>query len=159
MGGEDPLEKEVAPTPVLLPEKSHGQRGLAGLQSMGSPRVRHDWATKQQQKSNILLKNVILFLDFAHTPPPLVRFNFPFCTELETQGGGRWAVKIRSCQAEAWFWEANGIHFLWYKHRITRWWWKTSECRMTMKFEEPWGTSGTVDNFEIKQNSPKGVEI
>ena len=30
---------------------------------------------------------------------------------------------------------------------------------MTVKFEEPQGTSGTVDSFEIKQNSPKGVEI
>ena len=33
------------PTPVLLPGKSHGWRSLVGLQSMGSLRVRHDWAT------------------------------------------------------------------------------------------------------------------
>ena len=33
------------PTPVLLSGKSHGQRSLAGLQSMGSRRVGHDWAT------------------------------------------------------------------------------------------------------------------
>ena len=32
------------PTPVLLPGKSHGWRGL-GLQSMGSLGVGHDWAT------------------------------------------------------------------------------------------------------------------
>ena len=31
------------PTPVLLPEKSHGQRRLVG--SMESQRVRHNWAT------------------------------------------------------------------------------------------------------------------
>ena len=33
--GEDPLEKELEPTPVLLPGESHGQRSLAGY----SPRV------------------------------------------------------------------------------------------------------------------------
>ena len=33
------------PTPVLLPGKSHGWRSRVGLQSMGSPRVGHDWAT------------------------------------------------------------------------------------------------------------------
>ena len=33
------------PTPVLSPGKSHGQRGAGGLQSMGSLRVGHDWAT------------------------------------------------------------------------------------------------------------------
>ena len=30
------------PTPVLLPGKSHGQRSLVRLQSMGSLRVGHD---------------------------------------------------------------------------------------------------------------------
>ena len=32
-GQEDPLEKEMATTPVLLPGKSHGQTGLAGYSS------------------------------------------------------------------------------------------------------------------------------
>ena len=27
---EDPLEREMEPTPVFLPRKSHGQRSLAG---------------------------------------------------------------------------------------------------------------------------------
>ena len=30
MGREDPLEKQMAPTPVFLPGKSHGQRSLVG---------------------------------------------------------------------------------------------------------------------------------
>ena len=30
LGGDDPLEEEMQPTPVLLPGKSHGQRSLAG---------------------------------------------------------------------------------------------------------------------------------
>ena len=30
LGQEDPLEKEVLPTPAFLSGKSHGQRSLAG---------------------------------------------------------------------------------------------------------------------------------
>ena len=30
LGQEDPLEKEMATSPVFLPIKSHGLRGLAG---------------------------------------------------------------------------------------------------------------------------------
>ena len=37
--GKDPLEKEMATTPVLLPGKSHGQRSLVGY----SP-----WVAKSQ---------------------------------------------------------------------------------------------------------------
>ena len=37
-------EKEMAPTPELLPRKSHGWRSLVGYSPWGR-RVRHDWAT------------------------------------------------------------------------------------------------------------------
>jgi len=30
LGGEDPLEKEMATLPVFLPGESHGQRSLVG---------------------------------------------------------------------------------------------------------------------------------
>ena len=43
LGREDPLEKEMQPTLLLLPGESHGGRSLVG--SMGSQRVRHDRAT------------------------------------------------------------------------------------------------------------------
>ena len=39
-----PWRREWLPTPVLLPAESHGLRSLVG--SMGSQRLRHDWATK-----------------------------------------------------------------------------------------------------------------
>ena len=42
LGQEDPLEKGIAITPVLLPGKSHGQRSLVGY-SPWSYRVVHDW--------------------------------------------------------------------------------------------------------------------
>ena len=35
-GCEDPLEEEMLPTSVFFPGKSHGQRSLARLHSMGS---------------------------------------------------------------------------------------------------------------------------
>ena len=35
LGWEDPMEKEMQPTPVLLPGESHGQRSLAGYSPGG----------------------------------------------------------------------------------------------------------------------------
>ena len=35
LGWEDPLEKKMAPTPVLLPGKSHGPRSLTGHSPWG----------------------------------------------------------------------------------------------------------------------------
>ena len=35
LGWEDPLRKEQLPTPVFLPEESHGQRSLAGYSPRG----------------------------------------------------------------------------------------------------------------------------
>ena len=35
LGREDPLEKEMATTPVLLPGKSHGWRSLVGCSPWG----------------------------------------------------------------------------------------------------------------------------
>ena len=35
LGQEDPLEKEMQPTPVFLPGKSHGWRTLAGYSPWG----------------------------------------------------------------------------------------------------------------------------
>ena len=35
LGQKEPLEKEMAPTPVSLPGESHGQRSLAGYSPWG----------------------------------------------------------------------------------------------------------------------------
>ena len=35
LGQEDPLEKEMAPTPVLLPGESYGKRNLSGYSPWG----------------------------------------------------------------------------------------------------------------------------
>ena len=35
LGGEDPLEGAWQPTPVFLPQESHGQRNLVGCSAWG----------------------------------------------------------------------------------------------------------------------------
>ena len=42
VGQEVPLEKKWQPTPVFLPEKSHGQRSLVGYSPWGRKRVGRD---------------------------------------------------------------------------------------------------------------------
>ena len=49
LGWEDPLEKETAPTPVLLPGEFPGQESLVGYTPWGQKRVGHNLTTKQQQ--------------------------------------------------------------------------------------------------------------
>ena len=50
LGWEDPLEKEMQPTPVFLPGKSQEQRSLSGYSLWCCKRVRHNLLTKQQNK-------------------------------------------------------------------------------------------------------------
>ena len=55
LGLEDPLEEEMAVfTPVFLPEKSRGQRSLAGYHPWGH-RVGHDGATESTSSHHQLL--------------------------------------------------------------------------------------------------------
>ena len=42
LGWEDLLEKEIEPTQVFLPGKSHGQRSLAGYSLWAQRRAGHD---------------------------------------------------------------------------------------------------------------------
>ena len=43
-----PWRRKWQPTPVILPEKSDGQRNLAGYSPWDCKRVRHELVTKQQ---------------------------------------------------------------------------------------------------------------
>ena len=52
MGQEDPLEEEMAITPVFLPEKFHGQKSLAGCSPWGLKELdmtEHAWGTPLQK--------------------------------------------------------------------------------------------------------------
>ena len=50
LGRESLLEKEIQPTPVFLPGKSHGQRSLAGYSAWGRERVGHNLGTKHHHQ-------------------------------------------------------------------------------------------------------------
>ena len=58
LGGEDPLQKEMATCSIIfaLPRKFHGQRSLAGYSLWGHRRVGHNWATKQKQQQEFLIE-------------------------------------------------------------------------------------------------------
>ena len=53
LGREDPLEKGMATYPSIRAWKVPWTEERGGLQSRGSQRVRHDFATKQQQINNV----------------------------------------------------------------------------------------------------------
>ena len=73
LGQEDPLKKEMQPTPVLLPEKCHGQRSLVGASPQRGKRVRHDIVTKQQQQGignkDLGLPNSVRSRNLSSLPP------------------------------------------------------------------------------------------
>ena len=50
LGWEDPLEKEMQPTPVFLPGESHGQRTLIGYSPWG--RKESDMTERLKKKNN-----------------------------------------------------------------------------------------------------------
>ena len=57
-----PWRRKWQPAPVFLPEKSHGQRSLAGYSPWNHKRVREDLATEQQQKCSIMLMESSLII-------------------------------------------------------------------------------------------------
>ena len=54
LGWEDPLEKEMQPTPVFSPGESHGQRSLAG----NSPRGRQESDTTERLHFHFSLSSI-----------------------------------------------------------------------------------------------------
>ena len=61
LGWEDALEKAMAPTPVLLPGRSHGQRSLVGYSPWGRKEpTRHDWVTSFSLHMNSWASQVAL---------------------------------------------------------------------------------------------------
>ena len=51
-----PWSRKWQPIPVSSPEKSHGQRSLAGYSPWGHKRVRHDCMTEKQHKQMYLVR-------------------------------------------------------------------------------------------------------
>ena len=74
-----PWSRKQQPTPVLLPEKFHGQRSLVGCilrRGAGSQRVRHDWATEHTH-----IHITPWFLYFLHNWCPLLQIGLSFDRE------------------------------------------------------------------------------
>ena len=55
LGGEDPLEKEMAAYSSILSWKSHGQRSLVGYSPRGHERDGHNLVTKQKQHLKVTI--------------------------------------------------------------------------------------------------------
>ena len=64
LGWEDPLEEEMARTPVFLPGKSHRQRRLMGCNPWGR-KVGHDWAA--EHTTLMLLFSAVLLVAITET--------------------------------------------------------------------------------------------
>ena len=58
LGWEDPLEEEMAPTPVFLPGESHGQRSLVSYSPRGCKESDTTDHTHTQHTSNICREHV-----------------------------------------------------------------------------------------------------
>ena len=71
---KNPWRRKWQPTPVLLPEKVHRQRSLAGCSLWGRKRAGHDLGTKEQQdirriQSNLSVRSsVFLLVQFSSCP-------------------------------------------------------------------------------------------
>ena len=84
-----PWRRKWSPTPVFLPGESHGQRSLVGNSPPGHKRVRHNWATKQQDERLFIIFQVSN-LDFQKW---YVSPNSMFCfilQTLRTKKRGKW---------------------------------------------------------------------
>ena len=73
LGWEDPLEEQMQPTQVFLPEKSHGQRSLLGC--------------KELDTTELTCKTLQLYLNQPMCSPPPIPFTSllsrnNFCLEL-----------------------------------------------------------------------------
>ena len=74
LGWEDPLEEGTTTHSSIQPGESPWTEEPGGLQSMGSQRVRHDWATKQHSHVNVDLS-----VSFLHCYAGLI-YPFPCYT-------------------------------------------------------------------------------
>ena len=58
LGGEDPLEKGMATHSSILAWRIPWTEEPGGIQSMGSPRVRRDWATQHSTQHSVHLPSL-----------------------------------------------------------------------------------------------------
>ena len=94
LGQEDPLKKEMATHSSILAWDISWTEDPGGLQSMGSQRLGHDLATKQQHHI-IRLSFNSRCLDYAQfTPPSFMRQEFYYFPYLHQTGKLKEAVLL-----------------------------------------------------------------
>ena len=77
LSGEDPLEKGMATHSSILVWRNPWTEEPGGLQSMGSQRVRYNWATKQTHSEGWLYFNIFLSRSFhKHTKTTHLLYNY-----------------------------------------------------------------------------------
>ena len=84
--GKIPCRRERQPTPVLLPEESHGQRTLVGHSQWGR-RVGHDWATNTTEKNTITCDASYLAIQSVHFSP-VTQFCLTLCEPVDCSTPG-----------------------------------------------------------------------
>ena len=77
--GKIPWRRKWQPSPVFLPEKSHGQRSLMGYSPWGCKELDTTLVTKQQQQQNGLYNRRVQSLSCARAPEHGMIGNFKIC--------------------------------------------------------------------------------
>ena len=96
LGQEDPLEEEMVTHSSILAWRIHGQRSLVGNSPWGHKRVRHNWATKQQDE-----RIFIIFSSFLSRFSKMVclpKFNVLFHSSDSENQGKRYNESVFKCK-------------------------------------------------------------
>ena len=87
--GKIPWRKAWQPTPVFLPRESPWTEESGGLQSMGSQRVEHNWATKTSTSQMPLGAES----SFQSTPWPQIMAGYPLWSVPHWEG---WVTSVKT---------------------------------------------------------------
>ena len=98
MGQEDPLEKGIAIHSCILAWRIPGSEEPGGLQSMGSQRVGHDWATNTQRA-----------LSRAPCAIQLVLISYLFIHSINSDGVYQMVLMVKNPPANAENWKETSV--------------------------------------------------
>ena len=131
LGWEDPWRRAWQPTPVFLPGESPWTDGPGGLQSTGSQRIGHDWATKHStaRLSTQSPSKHFLWIDVMRRGP---------CSKAPVNLGRRWCADNQPPH--------QADRNIYYQKR---------SCRETVK----WGMHQTDDDTSFKPRSGAGKPV
>ena len=109
LGREYPLEKEMATHSSILAWRIPWTEEPGSVQSMGSQRVRHDWATKQQQFYRINQKGKLTKKKKKNSNGNPLQYS---CRENPMDGGAQWAAVCGVAQSRTRLKQLSSSSFL-----------------------------------------------